>query len=194
MGDSDKPIFTIKNNTTGNVIAIYTDGQVTGLDFTPGSYCIDNRIPSALAAANARSCSDKKCPNRVITEENFKDEIGKPDKCVVINADQELQEYTCNAKIQARPMKRGEYNLYRGWEIPADENPDDYGFLCLREDGSESWVPKELFLSTHVERGKVDSKEDKNLKNFSVNVAQAFAKDADDLLHQAEKILSWMRS
>lgn len=73
-----------------------------------------------------------------------------------IPANQELKEYTCNAKVQARAMKRGEYNLYGDWEIPADENPDDEGFLCLRKDGSETWVPKELFLSTHVDdAGKI---------------------------------------
>jgi hypothetical protein len=62
-----------------------------------------------------------------------------------------IKEYTCNAKVKACPMKRGEYNSYRGWEIPADENADDDGFLCLREDNSETWVPRELFLGTHVE-------------------------------------------
>lgn len=71
-------------------------------------------------------------------------------------SDTEMKEYTCNAKVQARPMKHGEYNLYRGWDMPADENPDDDGFLCLREDGSETWVPKDLFLSTHVDdAGKI---------------------------------------
>lgn len=66
-------------------------------------------------------------------------------------ANQELKEYTYNAKVQVRPIKLGEYNLYRGWEISADDNPDDDGFLCLREDGSATWVPKDLFLNTHVD-------------------------------------------
>jgi hypothetical protein len=61
-----------------------------------------------------------------------------------------FKDYTCNATIKARPMKLGEYNLHMGWEIPADEDPDDDGFLCLRKDDSETWVPKKLFLSTHV--------------------------------------------
>lgn len=70
--------------------------------------------------------------------------------------DPEMKEYTCNMKVQARPMKRGEYNLYRGWKIPADENPDDDGFLCQRGDGSERWVPEALFLSTHFnDAGKI---------------------------------------
>lgn len=92
-----------------------------------------------------------------------------------IPADPELKEYTCNAKVQARPMKRGEYNLHRGWETPADENPDDDGLLCLREDGSEAWVPKELFLSTHVDDASI-SKE-KTLHNSEVSGASKNVKD-----------------
>lgn len=68
----------------------------------------------------------------------------------------EMKEFICNAKVKARPMKLGSYNLYKGWEIPAGENPYDEGFLCLREDGSDTWVPKDLFLSTHVDdAGKI---------------------------------------
>jgi hypothetical protein len=62
----------------------------------------------------------------------------------------EMKEYICNAKIMASPMNRGDYNIYRNWTIPANEDPNDEGFLCLRQDGSESWVPRELFLNTHV--------------------------------------------
>jgi len=69
MDNDDRPIFTIKNNTTGNVIAIYENGVVTGLDFIPGSHCIDNRITSILDAANARLCFDKECPNRVVSQQ-----------------------------------------------------------------------------------------------------------------------------
>ena len=57
--------------------------------------------------------------------------------------------------ILARPMGRGEYNTYRGWEIPADENPLDEGFLVEYPDGGKSnhpahagyisWSPKDVF-------------------------------------------------
>jgi len=30
--------------------------------------------------------------------------------------------------VAAEPMSRGEYNEYRGWKIPSDENPEDEGY------------------------------------------------------------------
>ena len=57
--------------------------------------------------------------------------------------------------ILARPMGRGEYNTYRGWQIPLDENPADEGFLVEYVDGGASnhpdhagyisWSPKDVF-------------------------------------------------
>ena len=57
--------------------------------------------------------------------------------------------------ILARPMSRGEYNTYRGWQIPLDVNPADEGFLVEYVDGGASnhpghagyisWSPKDVF-------------------------------------------------
>ena len=47
--------------------------------------------------------------------------------------------------IEAKPMTRGEYNKYRGWTIPADENPADEGYLVKYSDDYESWSPKKQF-------------------------------------------------
>lgn len=52
-------------------------------------------------------------------------------------------------------MTRKAYNDYRGWELPADENGDDDGFLVEYLDGGKSnhpdhegyisWSPKDVF-------------------------------------------------
>ena len=57
--------------------------------------------------------------------------------------------------INAKPMTRLEYNQFRGWELPADENGDDEGYLVEYMDGGKpnttthagyvSWSPKEQF-------------------------------------------------
>lgn len=57
--------------------------------------------------------------------------------------------------IHAVPMRRGDYNVYRGWVCPEDENPDDEGFLVEYVDGGQanhpahagyiSWSPKDVF-------------------------------------------------
>jgi hypothetical protein len=54
-------------------------------------------------------------------------------------------------EVDAKPMTRGEYNKYRGWQIPADENPDDEGYLVKHSDSYESWSPKEVFDEAYIE-------------------------------------------
>lgn len=57
--------------------------------------------------------------------------------------------------INAKPMNRAEYNALRGWAVPADENPDDAGYLVEYIDGGKanhpdfagyiSWSPADVF-------------------------------------------------
>ena len=58
-------------------------------------------------------------------------------------------------QLRAQPMTRGEYNEFRGWTVPADENPADEGYIVEYLDGGKpntsqfagyiSWSPKEQF-------------------------------------------------
>lgn len=66
-----------------------------------------------------------------------------------------MENYIGTKRIKATPMNRLEYNDYRGWELPSDENGDDEGYLVEYIDGSQSnhhkhegyisWSPKEVF-------------------------------------------------
>lgn len=47
--------------------------------------------------------------------------------------------------VKAKEMTRGQYNIYRGWAIPADEDPSDDGYFVVYPDGYESWCPKQQF-------------------------------------------------
>lgn len=57
--------------------------------------------------------------------------------------------------IRAQPMTRLQYNSFRCWELPANENGADEGFLVEYADGGKgnveshagyvSWSPKEVF-------------------------------------------------
>lgn len=57
--------------------------------------------------------------------------------------------------INAVPMTRQEYNDFRGWPLPADENGEDKGYLVEYQDGGPanteqyagyvSWSPKLVF-------------------------------------------------
>lgn len=62
-----------------------------------------------------------------------------------------MKQYIGTKVIEARPMNRGEYNEYRGWTIPTNENPADEGYLVKYPDGYESWSPKAVFEEAYRE-------------------------------------------
>lgn len=61
--------------------------------------------------------------------------------------------------VRAKPMTRLQYNELRGWTVPADENPDDAGFLVEYLDGGKanvagfdgyvSWSPADVFARAY---------------------------------------------
>lgn len=59
----------------------------------------------------------------------------------------ELAKYIGTKLIKAKPMTRGEYNEYRGWKIPENENPQDEGYLVVYVDSNDyvSWSTKDVF-------------------------------------------------
>ena len=56
-----------------------------------------------------------------------------------------MKQYIGTKIIHAKPMTRGEYNTFRGWPIPNDENPADDGYLVEYSDGYISWSPVKQF-------------------------------------------------
>jgi hypothetical protein len=74
-----------------------------------------------------------------------------------------MEKYTGVKEILAKPMNRKEYNDYRGWELPADENGDDEGFLVEyvqsetspnvnhpAHAGYISWSLKDVFEESYI--------------------------------------------
>lgn len=67
----------------------------------------------------------------------------------------QTQAYIGTKQVCGAPMNRLEYNQLRGWTVPADENPDDEGYLVEYLDGGApnhkdfagyiSWSPKKQF-------------------------------------------------
>ena len=66
-----------------------------------------------------------------------------------------MKTYIGTKVIRAKPMTRLEYNRFRGWDLPSDENGDDKGFLVEYVDGGKantaefsgyvSWSPADVF-------------------------------------------------
>ena len=65
-----------------------------------------------------------------------------------------MKKYVGTKIIEATEMNRGDYNKYRGWTIPENENPEDEGFLVKYSDGYESWSPKKQFEEAYREYDK----------------------------------------
>lgn len=66
-----------------------------------------------------------------------------------------MQKYIGTKTLQAKPMTLGEYNSYRGWDIPANEDPTAAGYFVEYDDGGKanhphhagyiSWSPADVF-------------------------------------------------
>ena len=65
-----------------------------------------------------------------------------------------MQSYIGTKIICAKPTNRQDYNDYRGWQLPADENGEDEGYLVEYQGGDSnhpdhvgyiSWSPKAQF-------------------------------------------------
>jgi hypothetical protein len=71
--------------------------------------------------------------------------------------------YLCHKYVNAKPMTRGEYLDFRGWELPAGEDASDAGYLVEYLDGGKpnteayegyvSWSPLEVFERGYKEAG-----------------------------------------
>lgn len=70
-----------------------------------------------------------------------------------------MKTYQGTKVLDARPMSRGEYNAYRGWQMPEGENATDAGYLVEYRDGGKandsrhvgyiSWSPADVFERTY---------------------------------------------
>lgn len=75
------------------------------------------------------------------------------------------QHYIGTKQVIGQPMTRQAYNDYRGWQLPANENGADDGYLVEYVDGGPandprhvgyiSWSPKGVFEGSYLEIGEV---------------------------------------
>lgn len=53
--------------------------------------------------------------------------------------------------IKAIPITLRDYNKYRGWDMPKDEDPETQGYLVHYSDDYCSWSPKDVFEKSYLE-------------------------------------------
>tara|TARA_R110002073_G_scaffold215768_1_gene376019 strand:+ start:448 stop:846 length:399 start_codon:yes stop_codon:yes gene_type:complete len=72
-----------------------------------------------------------------------------------------MKNYIGTKEVKARPMNRLDYNGYRGWGLPSDEDGEDEGYLVeyingsgknhQNHDGYISWSPSGVFEESYRE-------------------------------------------
>lgn len=88
-----------------------------------------------------------------------------------------MNHYIGTKLIEAKSMNLGDYNKFKGWTIPEDEDPKREGYLVKYSDDYISWSPKEVFEKAYL---KVD--ENKNLPSgvsVGAEMVEDFIKDYD---------------
>ena len=75
-----------------------------------------------------------------------------------------VKRYRCHKEVMATPMTLGEYNRFRGWVLPSNEDPTKEGYLVEYLNGGEpnhpdfdgyiSWSPKDVFDAGYTEVSK----------------------------------------
>lgn len=69
--------------------------------------------------------------------------------------------YVGTRVVRPTPMTRGEYNAFRGWTVPENENPNDAGYMLtalnigisniLDQDKYVNWLPAAIFERSYRE-------------------------------------------
>ena len=96
--------------------------------------------------------------------------------------------------VNATPMSRAEYVQYRGWQLPADEDPNTPGFLVEYLDGGPpndsrhkgyiSWSPADVFEKAYIPCNRSIV----GLHDWQVRVVA----EAAELEHRRDKLLQFL--
>ena len=120
-----------------------------------------------------------------------------------------MKKYIGTKEINAIPMNRQEYNDFRGWKLPEDENGEDEGYLVEYVDGGKantpqyngyiSWSPRDVFerayksIETpldrlHIERNELQDKYNKLVLFLGRNDAEQIAGEMQVALMEEQKL------
>ena len=102
-----------------------------------------------------------------------------------------MKTYIGTKKLEAKQMNRGEYNKYRGWTIPENENPDDEGYLVKYSDGYESWSPKKQFEEAYREYDESELPSTAILMN-SADYKERFKAEYQQVVIRYQKLMAML--
>jgi hypothetical protein len=64
-----------------------------------------------------------------------------------------MEKYIGTKLVEAKEMNLGDYNKFKGWNIPENEDPKTEGYMVKYSDSYISWCPKKQFETNNL---KVD--------------------------------------
>ena len=104
--------------------------------------------------------------------------------------------YIGTKSLSAVVLTRGEYNDYRGWEIPSDEDPSEQGYLVEYADGGKpnderhkgyiSWSPACVFKDAYRPNGSLTFGDALTALKLGKKVARSGWNDLQYVVAQAQ--------
>lgn len=103
-------------------------------------------------------------------------------------------------EINAKSMTRLDYNIFRGWDLPEDENGEDKGYLVEYIEGGKantkefqgyvSWSPEDVFDGAYTEISNYES--GLSLKSVSEPYQERVCNEYDELHGNIKKLETYL--
>jgi hypothetical protein len=145
--------FVIDGTLTICILTLYTGTKLTGESACASPENFNEEIGRRLAKEDAMKKVWPLLGFELKKQLHLIQKAGKPSGKIVSLGSPVT--YLGTKVIHAIAMTRGDYNKYRGWELPADENGEDNGYLVEDANGGApnveghtgyvSWSPRAVF-------------------------------------------------
>jgi hypothetical protein len=77
-----------------------------------------------------------------------------------------MNKYIGTKLIEAKEMNLGDYNKFKGWTIPKNEDPKTEGYMVKYSDDYISWSPKDVFEKSYMQVGDNNTITKQNVEDF----------------------------
>ena len=96
-------------------------------------------------------------------------------------------------RVEAKPMNLGDYNAYKGWTIPENEDPATEGYLVKYADDYISWSPAGAFEEAYTEEG-TNALVDSALGMASPDYKERFLAEYRQVSDRVEKLDAFLKT
>jgi len=101
-----------------------------------------------------------------------------------------MKKFKSHKEVTATPMNHLDYNVYRGWELPSDENGEDDGYLVEYLDGGESNHPDHKGYISWSPKRQFDEGYTRVLPDYQQRVVD----EMNELADKTNKLMAFLKS